>query len=103
MDRRRRQQHPRRAESGGLLLQPQVDGRFIALNRLLAAGEEVTWLNDGPWDRAPSSPTSRRRLAVLRRRRLISASWWNATAPLAAQARKLRIGLYDTYGHHAVG
>ncbi len=76
---------------------------FIALNRLLAANEDVSWLWDGPMGQGTfyvaSKPTTR---AILQKAATdLGVSFESAaTAPagLSARLRKLRIGLFDTYG-----
>ena len=63
------------AGARGLLLHPQANDSFIVVNRLLAAGEDVSWLENGPMGTARStSRRSRRRGRSCRRRRPSSAS-----------------------------
>ena len=78
---------------------------FIAINRLLNAGEDVAWLATGPMGTGTfyvaSKPTTR---AVLQKAATDLGVSFEATATPPAGAatsqrlRKLRIGLFDTYG-----
>jgi len=76
---------------------------FIAINRLLAAGEEVSWLWDGPMGQGTffvtSKPTTR---AIMQKAATdLGVSFESTTtAPTgtSAKLKKLRIGLFDTYG-----
>jgi Zinc carboxypeptidase len=76
---------------------------FIAINRLLAANEEVSWLWNGPMGYGTfyvaSKPTTR---AILQKAAAdLGVSFEGTpTAPTgpSAKLRKLRIGLFDTYG-----
>ena len=76
---------------------------FIAINRLLNANEDVTWLWNGPMGYGTfyvaSKPTTR---AILDKAATdLGVSFEGAaTAPTgpSAKLRKLRIGLFDTYG-----
>jgi hypothetical protein len=76
---------------------------FIALNRLLAAGEDVSWLADGPMGTGTfyvaSKPTTR---AILQKAATdLGVSFQStATAPAgqASKLRELRVGLFDTFG-----
>ena len=76
---------------------------FIAINRLVAAGEEVSWLVNGPMGTGTfyvaSKPSTR---ALLQKAATdLGVSFEAATAaptgPMA-RLRKLRIGLYDQFG-----
>jgi hypothetical protein len=75
---------------------------FIAINRLLNAGEDVSWLWNGPMGQGTffvaSKPTTR---AILQKTATdLGVSFESAATPptgLSAKLRKLRIGLYDTY------
>jgi hypothetical protein len=76
---------------------------FVAVNRLLAAGEDVSWLASGPLGAGtfyvaakPTTPPILQKAATD-----LGVSFEAAdTAPSGAMAhlRKLRIGLFDTYG-----
>jgi hypothetical protein len=76
---------------------------FIAINRLLAANEDVSWLWNGPMGYGTfyvaSKPTTR---AILQKSATdLGVSFeGTTTAPTgpSAKLRKLRIGLFDTYG-----
>ena len=76
---------------------------FVAVNRLLAAGEDVSWLTSGPLGAGTfyvaAKPTT---LPLLQKAAgdLGVSFQAAATAPTGdmAHLRKLRIGLYDTYG-----
>ena len=76
---------------------------FVAVNRLLAAGEDVSWLASGPLGAGTfyvaAKPTT---LAIVQKAATdLGVSFQAATtAPSGAMAhlKKLRIGLYDTYG-----
>ena len=76
---------------------------FIVLNRLLAANEDVSWLWNGPMGQGTfyvaSKPTTRAILDKAATELGVSFDG-TATAPtgVAAKLRKLRIGLFDTYG-----
>jgi hypothetical protein len=81
----------------------KADNSFIAINRLLAAGEDVSWLASGPMGTGTfyvaAKPTT---LAILQRATAdLGISFEAATsAPSgpAAKLRKLRIGLADHVG-----
>ena len=76
---------------------------FVAVNRLLAAGEDVSWLASGPLGTGTfyvaAKPTTR---AILQKAANDLGVTFQAAdaAPTGdmAHLRKLRIGLYDTYG-----
>jgi zinc carboxypeptidase len=76
---------------------------FIAINRLLAANEEVTWLWNGPMGYGTfyvtGKPTTRPLLQKIATDLGVSFEGAPAapTGP-SAKLRKLRIGLFDTYG-----
>jgi hypothetical protein len=74
---------------------------FIAINRLVAAGEDVSWLADGPLGTGTfyvaNKPTTR---AILQKAATdLGVSFEStATAPTGgSKLRKLRVGLFDTY------
>jgi hypothetical protein len=76
---------------------------FVAVNRLLAAGEDVSWLANGPLGAGTffvsAKPTT---LPILQKAASdLGVSFQTAAAAPSggmAHLRKLRIGLYDTYG-----
>jgi len=76
---------------------------FIAVNRLVAAGEDVSWLATGPMGTGTfyvaRKATTR---AILEKAAADLGVTFEATASApagqSASLRKLRIGLYDTYG-----
>jgi hypothetical protein len=76
---------------------------FIAINRLLNANEDVTWLWNGPMGYGTfyvaSKPTTRPVLEKAATDLGVNFEG-TATAPTgpSAKLRKLRIGLFDTYG-----
>ncbi|HYN10703.1 MAG TPA: hypothetical protein VES67_25190, partial [Vicinamibacterales bacterium] len=87
----------------GYFFSRKTNDSFIAVNRLLAAGEDVSWLWNGPMGHGTfyvaSKPTTR---AILQKAAAdLGVSFEGApaapTGP-AAKLRKLRIGLYDQYG-----
>ncbi len=87
----------------GYYFSHQSNDSFIAVNRLVAAGENVSWLATGPMGTGTfyvaAKPTTR---AILEKAAADLGLSFDAatTAPsgTAASLRKLRIGLYDTYG-----
>jgi hypothetical protein len=86
----------------GYYFSHQVNDSFTTINRLLAAGEEVSWLANGPMGvgtfYVAAKPTTR---AILQKAAELGVSFQPAaTAPtgLAAKLRKPRIALFDTYG-----
>ena len=79
-----------------------MNDSFTAINRLLAASEEVSWLRNGPMGQGTfyvaAKPTTR---AILQKATELGVSFQPATtAPsgFAAKLRKPRIALFDTYG-----
>jgi hypothetical protein len=78
---------------------------FIVVNRLVAAGEDVSWLTDGPFGPGTfyvaARPTTRPILEKAAADLGISFQA-TATAPAAPapKVRKLRIGLFDQYGNN---
>ncbi len=87
----------------GYYFSHQSNDSFIAINRLLAANEDVSWLWNGPMGQGTffvaNKPTTR---AILQKAATdLGVSFeGTATAPAgpSAKLRKLRIGLFDTYG-----
>ena len=99
-----RRDHDRAAAPAGYYFTHQANDSFIVVNRLLAAGEDVSWLReraDGPrhvlrgreaddaGDSAEGGDGSRRELR---------GGGDGADRDDAAKLEKLRIGLFDTYG-----
>jgi zinc carboxypeptidase len=78
---------------------------FIVVNRLVAAGEDVSWLADGPFGPGTfyvaAKPTTR---PILEKAAAdLGINFQAATAAPAGPAtklRKLRIGLFDEYGNN---
>jgi hypothetical protein len=91
------------AAPAGFYFSHKVNDSFIVINRLLKAGEDVSWLDDGPLGRGTfyvvAKPTTR---AVLEK----AAAEFGISFEVAAAApsgatsklRAPRIGLFDTYG-----
>jgi len=87
----------------GYFFSHQSNDSFIAINRLLAAGEDVSWLTSGPMGTGTfyvaAKPTTR---AILQKAAadLVVSFDAAASAPSGQMSKltKLRIGLYDTYG-----
>jgi hypothetical protein len=81
----------------------QANNSFIAINRLLKAGEEVTWLANGPLGRGTfyvtAKPSTQPLLTKLAAE--LGVSFDAAAAPVTggARLRAPRIGLFDTYGN----
>ena len=81
----------------------QANDSFIVVNRLLAAGEDVSWLQTGPLGPGTfyvaAKPTTR---ALIQKAATdLGVSFESAaTAPTGTMShlKKLRIGLFDTYG-----
>ncbi len=94
---------------GGYLLSHRVNDSFIAINRLLAAGEEAYWLKSPvPLDGKPQPPGTifipEKTATASRVRQLAADLSLNFEAVAAAPAgdalklRPVRIGLWDRYG-----
>jgi hypothetical protein len=87
----------------GYFFSHKANDSFIAINRLVAAGEDVSWLVNGSMGAGTfyvaSKPTTR---AILQKAATdLGVSFEGATAAPtgpSAKLRKLRIGLYDQYG-----
>jgi hypothetical protein len=84
--------------AAGFLLDHRVNDSFIAVNRLLKAGEKVLWLKSGAfW-----VPTSTGAAGILRKaakeQGLNVASAADAPKGGAFALKPLRIGLWDSYG-----
>jgi uncharacterized membrane protein YgcG len=87
---------------GGYYFTHEANDSFTVLNRLLKAGEDVSWLQDGPFGRgtfyvAPR-PSTR---AIVEKALALGVSFQSAGArPSGGTAlRAPRIGLFDTYGN----
>jgi hypothetical protein len=86
----------------GYYFSHQSNDSFIAINRLVAAGEDVSWLSTGPMGTGTfyvaAKPTTR---AILEKAAAdLGVSFEAATSAPAggSKLRALRVGLYDTYG-----
>ncbi len=87
----------------GYYFSHQINDSFIVINRLLKAGEEVSWLDTGPLGRGTfhvvAKPTTK---AILDKAAAeLGVSFEAAPAAPSGVASKLRaprIGLFDTYG-----
>lgn len=87
------------ARPAGYLLQPQPNDAFAAINRLLAAGEEVYRLDGAGTVYVPARKTTTRLLATLAAERgLDFAGVAKAPAGGALRLKPLRIGVVDVYG-----
>ena len=91
------------ATPAGYYFTHQANDSFIAINRLLAAGEDVSWLLDGPMGRGTfyvsAKPTTR---AILQKAATDLGISFEAapTEPSGgAHLRKPRIALFDQYGN----
>jgi uncharacterized membrane protein YgcG len=90
--------------AAGYYFTHQANDSFIVINRLLKAGEDVSWLDNGPLGRGTffvaSKPTTR---AILEKAATeFGLNFETATtAPtgVASKLRAPRIGLFDTYGN----
>jgi hypothetical protein len=93
----------RGAQAAGYYFSHKSNDSFIAINRLLNANEDVTWLWNGPMGYGTfyvaAKPTTRALLDKAAADLGVSFDA-TATAPTgpSARLRKLRIGLFDTYG-----
>ena len=87
------------ATAGPLVLSHATNNAFIAVNRLLAAGREVMWLQEG--DGAfyvPSAPRAEIQKLATDLGISFEAAPQNVAAPKMIKLRKLRIALADQYG-----
>jgi hypothetical protein len=80
----------------------QANDSFIVVNRLLASGEDVSWLGNGPMGPGTfyvkARPTT---LATLQKATELGLSFQATTTPPTGSGtslKKVRIGLFDTYG-----
>jgi hypothetical protein len=97
------------ARPAGYLIGHQLVDSFVAVNRLLAAGEEAYWLQDelkadgktypaGTWY-VSSKPATRAALDRIAAELGVGAEATTATAPATARKlRRPRVGLWDQYG-----
>ena len=92
------------ATPAGYYFTHQANDSFIAINRLLAAGEDVSWLPDGPMGRGTfyvsAKPTTR---AILQKAATDLGISFEAapTEPSGgAHLRNPRIALFDQYGNN---
>jgi hypothetical protein len=88
--------------AAGYYFSHQANDSFIVVNRLLAANEDVSWLSDGPAGAGTfyvvAKPTT---LPILQKAATeLGISFESApnAPPPGMKLRKLRIGLFDTYG-----
>jgi hypothetical protein len=86
--------------TAGYLLSHEVNDSFKAINKLLAAGEQVYWLKDGKgtiW--VPAKAATRKNLDLAVKETGVTATA-AASAPKGAalKLKPLRIGLWDTVG-----
>jgi hypothetical protein len=86
----------------GYYFSHQTNDSFVVANRLVAAGDEVSWLGNGPMGSGTfyvkARPTT---LPILQKGTELGLSFQaTSTAPTGSVTtlKKLRIGLYDTYG-----
>ena len=87
------------AAPGPLVLSHATNNAFIAVNRLLAAGREVMWLQEG--DGAfyvPSAPRAEIQKLATDLGISFEAAPQNVAAPKMIKLRKVRIALADQYG-----
>ena len=88
--------------TGGYILSHAPNDSFIAINRLLAAGEDVSWIKNGPGAGAIYVPVKASTKGTVEK--LATDLGLNvervASAPAgdAMKLRKLRVGLADRYG-----
>ena len=81
----------------------QANDSFIVVNRLLAAGEDVSWLQNGPLGPGTfyvaAKPTTRPLLQKAATDSASASSRRRRRRPARCRTcKKLRIGLFDTYG-----
>jgi len=88
----------------GYYITHEANDSFTVVNRLLKAGEEVSWVETGPLGRGnffvAGKPTTK---AILDKALALGLSFQPAGAPPgrpAARLRTPRIGLFDTYGNN---
>jgi Zinc carboxypeptidase len=82
----------------GYLISHQFVDAFVALNRLLAAQEEVFWLPSGAWY-VTAKPSTRAALQKIADELGVSAQGTSdKPAPDARRLRRPRVGLWDQYG-----
>ncbi|MDQ3068258.1 MAG: M14 family metallopeptidase [Acidobacteriota bacterium] len=91
------------ANAPGYYFSHKANSSFIAINRLVAAREEVRWLNDGPMGAGTFYVTSKAttRASIEKMAAELGIDFEAArTAPQGQSSalRKLRIALYDRYG-----
>ena len=86
----------------GYYFSHQVNDSFTAINRLLKAGEEVSWLADGPMGPGTFYVTAKATTrANIQKVTDLGVSFQPASSAPAGKAAKLRaprIALFDTYG-----
>jgi len=91
------------ANAPGYYFGHKTNNSFIAINRLVAAGEDVRWLNSGPMGAGTfyvaAKPTTRAALEKIAKE--LGVEFQAATTTPAGESsalRKLRIALFDRYG-----
>ena len=86
------------ASAAGYVISHQLVDSFVALNRLLAAKEEVYWLPNGSWYVA-ARPSTRAVLEKVATELGVGAEAAADKPPAAARRlRQPRVGLWDQYG-----
>jgi hypothetical protein len=99
---------PAPSATGGYLLSHQVNDAFVAVNRLLKAGEEVDWLKS-PWTVGgktypvgamyiPAKPTTLPILQKLTADKGLNFGAVDARPTDVLKLKPVRIGLWDQYG-----
>jgi hypothetical protein len=89
----------------GFYFSHQVNDSFIVINRLVAAGEDVAWLQDGPMGRGTFFVSAKPTTSALLQQAAteLGVSFQSAAkAPTGTMAhlKKPRIALFDTYGNN---
>jgi hypothetical protein len=91
------------ASAPGYYFGHKSNNSFIAINRLVAAGEDVRWLNNGPMGAGTFYVAAKAstRASIDRIAKELGVAFEAAPSAPAGEAsalRKLRIGLFDRYG-----
>ncbi len=82
----------------GYLIGHQLVDSFVALNRLLAAQEEVFWLPSGAWYVTAKSSTRAALEKIANELGVSAQGTADKPAPDARRLRRPRVGLWDQYG-----
>jgi Zinc carboxypeptidase len=86
----------------GYYFSHQTNDSFIVINRLLAANEDVSWLADGPMGPGTFYVVAKATtLPILQKATELGVTFQATATAATGQAtklKKLRIGLFDTYG-----